>query len=104
MTRFSFGTWSSSSSSQGLELGLGESWHQTSKAFRLCTIGRRLVIQADDSVQVASICRASFTSRTKGKYPRKLHIGWQSKTYPSLLEIPLSFLSNSILQSTSQRL
>lgn len=29
-TKFSFGTWSSSSSSHGLELGLGESWHQTS--------------------------------------------------------------------------
>lgn len=31
-TNFSFGTWSSFSSSQGLELGLGESWHQSSKA------------------------------------------------------------------------
>ncbi len=31
-TNFSLGTWSSFSSSQGLELGLGESWHQTSKA------------------------------------------------------------------------
>ncbi len=107
-TIFSFWTWSSFSCSQGLELGFGESWHQTSKAdsdsaqlegnwwYKLMIQEwRKYRLQA--SAELAS-------PQNQGEISRRLHIGWQSKTYPSLLEIPLSFLSNSILQLTSQKL
>jgi hypothetical protein len=58
--------------------------------FRFCTIGRRLVIQADDSgmekMQVASICRACFTSRTKEKYPEDCTLAGNPKLFHLFLK------------------
>jgi hypothetical protein len=75
--------------------------------FRFCTIGRRLVIQANDSgmrkCRLQASAELASPQEPRGNIQKIAH--WlKSKTFPSLLEIPLSFLPNSILQSTSQKL
>lgn len=89
-TKFAFGTWSSYSFSQGLELGLGESWHQTSKADSDSAQLEgdwwyKLMIQEWENAGCKHL-QSLLHLKNQGEISRRLHTGWNPKLFHLFLK------------------